>query len=212
MLTVSLVGNNEIVADFTEAPARVQRVAVRAMNRGVLAARTYLSSNISRDIGLKVGDVKKAIPMMEATFNSPQARIAASLKKIPLIQFKARGPEPSRGLGNGVTYSIGGARRRIPNAFIARMASGHRGVFTRVGKSVRKSTGAWSKNLPIDQKHGPSLGGVFKKYRTPALQRAQEAMDKTFSRDLVYAAAKKAEWDAKFAALDGVEFDELGGS
>ncbi len=212
MLTVSLVGNNEIVADFTEAPARVQRVAVRAMNRGVLAGRTYLASNISRDIGLKVGDVKKALSTRDATPNKLQASVAASLKKIPLVQFKARGPEPSRGLGNGVTYSIGGARRRLPNAFIARMASGHRGVFTRVGKSVRKSTGARSKNLPITQLYGPSLGGVFKKYRTPAMQRMQEAMDKTFSRDLAYAAAKKAEWDAKFAALDGVEFDELGGS
>lgn len=212
MLTVSLVGNNEIVADFTDAPARVQRVAVRAMNRGVLAGRTYLASNISRDIGLKVGDVKKAISMREATPNRLQASVSASLKKIPLIQFKARGPEPSRGLGNGVTYSIGGARRRLPNAFIARMASGHRGVFMRDEGSARKSAGGWSKNLPISQRYGPSLGHVFKKYRTPALQRMQEAMDKTFSRDLAYAAAKKAEWDAKFAALDGVEFDELGGS
>ena len=75
------------------------------------------------------------------------------------------------------------------HAFFATMKSGHLGVFKRLRESERKSKGpsgkvAWSKNLPIDQLHGPSLGRVFKKYRPLGQARMQEAFDTTMNHEL----------------------------
>ena len=212
MIDVSLVGGSEIVADFEGAPVRIQKVAVRAMNRGMTSGRTFMASAIAQNIGLKVGDVRDALPLRQATFSNQQARLGASLKKIGLIKFSARGPEPSRGLGSGVSYRLNGSRQRVPDAFIATTRSGHRGVFRRIGKSARRSPGAWGKNLPVVELRGPSLGAVFSKFRTPAVLKIQQSFDKNFDHEIEYALKKKEEWDAKYSATEGLEFDELGGS
>lgn len=204
------IDSHGIEIDFADAPARVGKVAARAINRSITSGRAYMARQIARETGLKVGTIKDALPTTQATYLRLEARLAASLKKIPLIDFNARGPEPSRGLGSGVAYRIGPRRTRIKDAFIATMKSGHRGVFRRVGRGERKSRGAWSKNLPIVQLYGPSLGHIFQKYRVPAQGVMDRTLAKNFDHDLVYAAAKKQEWDEKFAAVSGVEFDELG--
>jgi hypothetical protein len=119
-------------ADFGAMPERTKKAMVRALNRGINAARTVMVSRISKDTGLRSKDVRDALRMTPATYDRPVARMATSLKRIPLIKFGARGPEPSRGKGRGVSYKLGGqGKQRVPNAFIATMPSGHRGVFVR---------------------------------------------------------------------------------
>jgi hypothetical protein len=99
----------------------------------------------------------------KATFSTLRGAIEITGRRIPLIELKATGSEPSRGRGQGVSYSLGGQRRRRGTAFITTLKSGHRGVFKRLGPSVSKSTGAWSKNLPIVELRGPSIPRVAAK-------------------------------------------------
>lgn len=194
MFDLEMIGHHEIIADFGEAPQSVTKALVRSLNRSIASGRTVMVRAIAQDTGLRSRDVREALRLQEATFDRPEASLAASLKRIPLIDFRARGPEPSRGKGRGVTYRIGGASRRLENAFIATMRSGHRGVFMRKhglrpgesGPSFqnRKSPGAWSFNLPIEEKHGPSLGRVFGKHRPAGLGRVREQFLKNFGHEL----------------------------
>lgn len=168
-------------AEFGAMPERTRKAMVRALNRGINAARTVLVSRIAKDTALKSKDVRDALKVRQATFNKPEARIATSLKRIPLIKFGARGPEPSRGRGRGVSYRVGGSgKQRVTNAFIATMGTGHRGVF------ARKGTG----RLPIRELQGPSIGHVFAKYRPEARGIAQEFFDRNFDRELKFQASR----------------------
>ena len=168
------VRNTDVVtADLAGVSAKAMRGAIRAMNRAIASGRTAMTRDIARDTGLKVGDVKQALPIREASLTQAEAAFGAGLKRMPLIHFKARGPEPSRGKGRGVTYALTGSRNRVPNAFIATMTSGHRGVFKRIG----------TKRLPIVELYGPSLGHVFAKYRPAGLARTREAFDTAFAHE-----------------------------
>lgn len=174
MLGVEIEGSDQAIVAIQQYPERTTRAMVRAMNRGIASGQTLMASLIAKDLGLKVSDVKTAMPVTPATFGRPIARFGASLKRIPLIKFGARGPEPSRGRGTGVRYRMAGGRGHIPSAFIATMRSGHRGVFKRAGPA----------RLPINELHGPSLGHVFRKFRPQGVARVQEMFEKNFAHEM----------------------------
>src|SRR3954453_6090936 len=122
------------IATLQQYPGKTQKATVRALNRALATGHTAMARLVAKDIGLKVGDVKNAIRSTEATMSRLEVRLAASLKRIPLVKFGAKGPEPSRGKGRGVTYRIGGqGRTRVESAFLATVGAGHRGVFVRKG-------------------------------------------------------------------------------
>jgi hypothetical protein len=131
---------------------------------------------IAADTGLRSGDIKKAMALRNASAQSLEGRLAIGLKRIPLISFNARGQEPSRGKGRGVSYRLKGGSGRIGNAFISTMRSGHRGVFVRVGKT----------RLPIRELFGPSLGHVFAKYRPEGIARVREAFATNFASEMKF--------------------------
>lgn len=177
-MTLEIDGLAEALAGLDKYQhARVAKAAIRAMNRGINSARTLMVRELARETGLKSGTVREAVPVREATASRLEARLAASLKRIPLVDFNARGPLPSRGRGR-LTYRIGPRRNRVPSAFLAVMKSGHKGVFKRKGKG----------RLPIQELFGPSLGHIFAKHRAAALARAQEIFEKNFDHELEFEA------------------------
>lgn len=182
--SVTIEGADTVIADLEEIPARAKSAAARALNRAINSAKVLMAQRMAADVGIGVTAVKKSLPVRQATVDRLTARLSTTLKRIPLIEFKASGPEPSRGRGRGVSYRLPGGRSRVPNAFIATMGSGHRGVFIRAGVGARKSPSAWSKNLPIVELKGPSLGHVFTKYRTEVLARAQESFVTNFDHEM----------------------------
>jgi hypothetical protein len=154
---------------FDAAIARLKdqapRAVAAAVNRAATAAVTQLARDTARDMKLKVGTVKANIGARgQASPATPSVTLTASAKPIPAIEFGARGPEPSRGRGRGVTAKLPG--RRYPRAFIATMRSGHRGVFQRTGKA----------RLPIRQLMGPSVWFVASKHAPAAARRAEQVM------------------------------------
>lgn len=174
-VSIELDGADALQFDLRDYPPRADRILVRGLNRGGNSMRTFLQREISRDMGLQSNAVRDVLVVREATLNRPEFRIAASLERIPLIKFGARGPEPSRGRGRGVTYRLPGvSRQRNERAFIATMPSGHRGVFQRMTRA----------RLPITELHGPSIGRVFAKFRDAALARGEESFRENLDHDL----------------------------
>jgi hypothetical protein len=135
-------------------------------------------------MGIKVSDAKEAIKVRQATPSTLEIRLAASLQRLPLIDFKARQT------GRGVSANTGGGRKTNPHAFIATMTSGHVGVFAR----TRYTRGApvWGlrdnpKRERIDQLHGASIGRVFAKHQAAAIAAMEEAFAKNLPHELRFA-------------------------
>lgn len=204
MATVDILGVAVIERDLEGQPANVQRAFVRAAKRAIDSGRSVMVKLIAADTGLQHKVVREALTMRYPSLADPVAAMRARAKRIPLIDFKARGPVPSRGRGAGVTYrNPGGGRSNISNAFIATtraQANGsggeHRGVFVRVSDPTRKSRGAWSENLPMKQLYGPSMGHVFSKFRPQGVARALEVFDKNFDHELKFATSEAGGGDA----------------
>jgi len=175
MITIT-IDDRALLLELQGAPDRISRAVVRALNRAIKSGRTLMVREIARDTGLKSSTVREAIPIRPATLGQPTATMSASMKKIPLIEFKAKGPFPSRGKGRGVSYSLPGSAGRNPNAFLATMGTGHEGVFKRLTKA----------RLPIIELYGPSIGHVFMKYRAAGEARTKEMFLKNFEHEFVF--------------------------
>lgn len=134
----------------------------RAINRAAVSGRTQLARDTSADMKLKVGVVRDKIVIEEATTTKHLAKVYASNKRVALIEFGARGRYPSRGKGKGVSART--QTGRYPNAFIAFMRSGHKGVF------ARKTTA----RLPIHELFGPSIAHVASKHAPAAADRMKQ--------------------------------------
>lgn len=146
---------------------------VRSLNRGMSAGKTQIDRDTAKDMRLKVGRVREGTRLVKATFTKLRASITATLKRVPAIEFGARGPEPSRGQGRGVTVKL--PARRYPHAFIATVGRGrHRGVFERKTK----------KRLPIREVFGPSVWFVAVKNASKAAPRVLEQTLKTLQHEM----------------------------
>lgn len=178
---IEITGHNIIATEFDALPKIAQRVVVSSLNRGIKAGESFMVKAVAADMGLSQKAVRKALKTRTATAAHPVAVLGARLNRIPLIEFKARGPKPSRGKGNGVSFTLGGkSRGRIATAFIATMPTGHEGVFTRAGRRSSKNPNREA----IDEKFGPSVGHVFHQYRAGGKARAVEAFLSNFDREL----------------------------
>jgi hypothetical protein len=177
MIQISIEGGPRVTANLQGRADKLNRSMVRAINRTIGSVRTVMVREMSRDLGLKSKDVRDALSFRQASLARTEAALGARLKRMPLIDFKATGPEPSHGKGRGVAYKLSGARDRIENAFIATMPSGHRGVFVRKAKA----------RLAIRELFGPSLGRVFAKYRPVGIARGREVLVSNLQHELAFA-------------------------
>lgn len=170
-ITVNVRHNaSAVAAEFMSAAREMRDTAlVRALNKTadqvkVQAAREVQAAGYT----LKIGTIKAAIKVRRASQGSLNARVVASGRPIPLIQYKARQT------AKGVTVDVQKGRKLIAGAFIATMRGGHRGVFVREAggkhRKVNKTRGGWHQ-LPIRELFGPSVpDGLANKAVQDALQ------------------------------------------
>ena len=159
------------------------RMAAAALNRTRKGVATTWKNAVYEDIGgLKKGAIAKQLKHRKATAQKLQAAVIVRDRPIPLIHFGARGKEPSRGQGRGVSYKIFNKRRRRRHAFIATMPSGHRGVFERTSK----------KRLSIIERYGPSVHRLFQKHLPKARARASKQFPKELKGLMQKEAAKRS--------------------
>ena len=153
------------------------RIMARSLDRAATAGKTAFARAISQDTGILNKNVSKEIRIDKAGLSSktdPRIVVTLTGRRIPLIAFQARGPEPSRGRGKGVSYRLPTGRGRAPNAFIATVGAGHRGVFKRLSKG----------RLPIIELFGPSLPHVGEKFIPVFQEAAQLSLTKNLIHEL----------------------------
>jgi Prophage minor tail protein Z (GPZ) len=158
-------------------PRRTTKATMRALNRALTSGNAELARLIAKDMGLKVSEVKAALKSTPATETRLEVKLSASAKRIPLAKFAARQTR------KGVSYNLGaggGGRKVLAHSFIATVGSGHTGVFTR----------KTAKRLPIDQKFGPSIGGVLARYRRQGIAKMRETFDARLAHELRFAATE----------------------
>jgi hypothetical protein len=175
---------------------RAPNAIARALNRAGNSAVTAMIRVISADTGIKRADLKGTTPRNrriwthEARPGNEVITVFADLKRIPLYDFGAKGPYPSRGKGRGVTARLrGGATTRYPHAFIATMRSGHTGVFQRMGGKRRGGPPHYSQ-LPIYELMGPSIAHVWTKHADVGVKRAQEQLLKNLTHEFKFATGR----------------------
>jgi hypothetical protein len=154
-----------------DAPVAAHRAIRRTLRSGTVAVGRLLAE----DTGLTQRAIRRSLTTTQGTYQDLRGTLAVGLYRdargrsgpggrIPLIEFRARGPEPSRGKGRGVRYTLPSGRGLAPRAFIATMPSGHRGVFARLRPTrSRRGMASPSPALPISQLYGPSLYRVMRR-------------------------------------------------
>lgn len=182
------------IEDFVTRLGREYPAATaRGLNRTATSERAVRAREIASNMGVKVGVAKDAIRLERATRERQVAKLITSGKRIALIDMGARGTVPSRGRGNGVSYrNPGGGRGRISDAFIAKMASGHVGVFKRNANAKRHGPAPNRSQLPIHELFGPSIAVVFAKLAPAGEQRLKDTLLKNVQSEVTYALSKGA--------------------
>jgi DNA-binding transcriptional ArsR family regulator len=152
------------VADQLKALADKAELAIaRALNRTADGVLGVAVRRISEDLKITQATARKALKVVKANQTLLQAEVVGTGHRISLTEFGARQT------ATGVAYNIGRGTKVVEHGFITTVRSARQaamgvsstGVFTRKKDLVRKSPGAWSKNLPIQQKYGPSIPHVF---------------------------------------------------
>jgi hypothetical protein len=185
----------ELKKDLEAMAERAPGIVARSLNRAGVSGQTAMVKAVAADTGLQQKHVKREIRLDRASRVQPKVALTIRGRRIPLVSFGARGPEPSKGRGRGVTYRLPSGRGRIPSGFIATMKSGHRGVFTRwpgQEKSKRHGRSASRPQLPIQEKFGPSIPHVFEKKLDVFAAAAQESFLKNLRHEISFARSKEA--------------------
>jgi hypothetical protein len=165
---------DRIIADLGRVQREVvEKAAPRALNKVIDQVNTAAAREI-RDAGykLKVGIIKKNLTKTRASPGVLVAKLRASGRPIPLINYGARAT------AKGVSVDVLNGRKVITGAFIAVKSNGQKAVYVRTGKTHKKvqknGRAIWS-GLPLKELYGPSVpDGLANKAVQEALQRLVE--------------------------------------
>ena len=152
-------------------PGAVPKAVARAINRARQSARSAALKKIGSEYTIKQKRAADSFEIGKATPNNLSAFIRSKGGVIALSYFKTRpGKVPSGRPKNPVFVQVkkaGGGT--IKSAFLARMKSGHVGVFHRANGNS---------SLPIQQNYGPSVPQMLESKSVTAFicDRAQEVL------------------------------------
>lgn len=132
-LTIS-VDTKKVQQDLNRLAEGVRDKAVaRALNKAAKQAKTAAGREIKQRYSLSTRVFNKTVTMKKANKNSVEVIMRVEGKPFPIMGFRARQNK------TGVSFVLGGRRVMVRHAFMATMASGHKGVFARGG--YQKTTG-----------------------------------------------------------------------
>ncbi len=158
----------QIAAQVALDSAEFRTATMRSLNRAADGTKTDATRKIRETYNVQLKTLQPAFYVRKATRDTLVAVVGASGRPLRLFGFSARQTKA------GVSVSVRrGSRKTLRGAFIARMPSGHTGVFMRRG----------SKRLPIDEKYTVSVPGMLgakqieAALRAAAVSRFEKAMD-----------------------------------
>lgn len=127
---------------------KVPKVIYRAINRAAASAKTEFGRKVREKYYVTQKAVLDTIDVKQAYLTDPTAEVKSSGHNIPLYSFRVtpKDPQPLRKKPVVVRVKRGGGGE-VRSAFVAKMKSGHFGVFERAGK----------RRLPIGELYGPPV-------------------------------------------------------
>lgn len=180
-------------------PGKANRALVASLNRTITGARTDAARAVSKVFVVTQRDVRETLDIRKATKNSLEASLRSEGAAIRLYKYglkpKAiKHPGPAGGLR--IRIKRAGGRESWPHAFVARMPSGHVGVFTsrkrqdRVGQMKRRSrwAGKTLSRYEMKERFGPAIPsmlqdtGAFSEIQRGAEERLAKNIDQQITR------------------------------
>lgn len=170
-------------------PKIVDKAAKAAINKALSKGRTEVSTQIRKKWNIKKKDLDKKLTIKKANGTYLSGSFLARSRPISTTYYGAKQFTP-HGVANragkktrkrktgksGVFTQIlrNGKKTHQPHAFIAKMKSGHIGVFERVNK----------KRLKIREYNTITIASMFgqKEVYEPALKKIEQTMDTEFPR------------------------------
>lgn len=152
-------------------PRAGERAVSRGLNKAIKSAWTFGGREVAQARNLKVGRAKADMTIRRSSPAKPEASIFARGTPIPVMEVKGAKTQTKR----GVTAKISkGGRHLFKGAFIATMASGHTGVFMRVGSKVEATRGKYKGRMRqrIVEQVLPSVAATMVQEGTEARMRA----------------------------------------
>lgn len=192
------------VKKLTNKLNKIQRTVIpaatsSALNKVAITARKESSSIIIKRMGkskgLSAAGFKRLIKIRKSNKRTLVAILSVTGRHIPLIAFSARKAK------GGVVATAWGKRKLYKGAFIAKVQSGHRGVFKRSGsrrgdlKRVKKGANVGQRYRPqlsIAELFGPSVATVFKNIEVTNVMKGviKSKFPKIFRRELEFRLSK----------------------
>ncbi len=128
-------------------PKGAERAFSNAMNRGVTHLKSQSFKEVRKVYAVKQGDLQAATKtrVRKATTGNLVGEVNFSSVKIPLYKFNVSPKNP----GTGKVVQAGqliGSKTPFEDAFIAKMGSGHVGIFERTGEQGIKARLAKAKS------------------------------------------------------------------
>jgi len=140
-VSVDTSGWTRLEKAFRDIARADKRIPIRAVNHVGNKGYTAMARATARQAGLKVGDTKKVMKKRLAHAGDPTFRIIARGAHFPAYKFAGRQTR------KGASAAPWRKRRVFPGTFVARMASGHVGIFRRLS----------SRRLPVKELWGPAV-------------------------------------------------------
>ncbi len=164
----------------------LKKATVSAINKSIVSTRAFSVREVAKEYKITQKEVRDELKISRASINRMEARIVGSgspgialykfsptPNRIPsTVRLKSGGYSPKKGIKVMVHR---GQRKVAKGAFIARMASGHVGVFKRSKEG----------KLPIDELFGPSPLRILDRpvYHDKIDKFAAETMDKNMAHE-----------------------------
>jgi len=137
----------------------------RAANDTAVTARSRVVDTVYSRVNLKKARIRKNTSVLKAKFGSLTAKVVIFTKPIPLVEF----PYITSFVGTSVSVRKSRPAELYRHRFVAKMPSGHVGIFERrqgifggavhFGKKISFSKPVG--RLPIDEQAGPGIGNIF---------------------------------------------------
>lgn len=210
MITVKLEGLKEALESMD--PKRVNRAASTALAKVAKSAVSTCSAEIRQIYNVKKGDLDPRIKLTPPRADNLTAIITISGRSMSLSYFGAKKLAGARVISRGkdglkvavrkraaksqgVQVSVlKGKRTQLPQAFMARMKSGHIGVFRRIPGSTMQSRSHYNGTHAekIAEKAVVSIGYMARsaKVQPVILKKINESWVKIFPHELEYQLGK----------------------
>lgn len=153
-VTIDVKGLREGLVKIDALSGETKRVTSKAINTAIPKIRNTIVDKTTQDYFISKANVKKTIDVKRANPSGLSAFIRSKGGPVALTKFRVTPKRPPKRKGRTVKAQVmrNGGGGTIPNAFIARMGSGHIGAMYRKGAD----------RYPIGQFHGPAVPSMLK--------------------------------------------------